>query len=356
MDGHDIVPAVPESFSYKGLIDYYSKTCFEARNVADGAYLYKNMINKGDMIWTGVAGAGIVGGMGKNIIKLIENGFVDVVCTTGAQAYHDLHFAYGLPVKRGHPKADDNKLRKEGTVRIYDIYIDEEKTLLAQDKIIRDFARKTDLDNGRKKFSSADYNHALGNYVLETAEYPERSFIAQAAKYDLPVFCDSNSNHSIGMNNAAVLLDGKDIEPSSSLDVLESAAIAYCSQPEGFVELGGGGPKNFIQQTGPTISQILGIDFKGADEGLQITTAIERDGGLSSCTFNEGISWGKYAIRKNQEHRNVSNGLVQIFGEYSVVFPLIAGYVLEVCKPRKHKRLMRKKGGMLEKLKCDRKL
>lgn len=343
----DIVPAFPESFSYKSLMDYYGKTCFEARNVADGAYLYENMIKKGDTIWLGVAGAGVAGGMGKNIIRLIENGFADVVCTTGAQAYHDLHFAYGLPVKQGHPKADDNKLKKEGTVRIYDIYIDEEKTLLAQDRIIRDFARKTNLDNKTKRFSSADYNNALGSYVLETAEYPERSFIAQAAEFEVPVYVDSNSNNSISMNNAAVLLDGKDVEPSSSLDVLESAAIAYCSQPEGFVELGGGGPKNFIQQTGPTISQILGIDFKGADRGLQITTALERDGGLSGCTLSEGVSWGKY--------KKSSPDLVQIFGEYSVVFPLIAGYVLEVCKPRKHKRLMEKKDGMLEKLKSDRK-
>jgi len=218
----------------------------------------------------------------------MKRGFVDVICTTGAQAYHDLHFAYGLPVKQGHPKSDDNKLHAAGVVRIYDIFIEETGTLLAQDLKVREFAKTL---NEKGDFSSADYNYALGQFVLKTAKYPERSFLAQAAKYGVPVFFDSNSNHSIAMNNAAVYLDGKKTDPSSVLDILESAAIAYSSKSTGFVELGGGGPKNFIQQTGPTIKQIFGIDFEGADRGLQITTALERDGGLSGCTFSEGVTW-----------------------------------------------------------------
>jgi deoxyhypusine synthase len=99
------------------------------------------------------------------------------------------------------------------------------------------------------------------------------------------------------------------------------------------VELGGGGPKNFIQQTGPTLSQILDIDFEGADRGLQIGTAIEREGSLSGCTFGEAVTWRKY--RSAEEEK-----LVQIWGEYSVAFPLLAAYVLNRCKPREPKRLI----------------
>lgn len=345
MGGHDIVPVhSPEKISFSALIDNYSKTCFEARNVADGARLFKAMVKENDTIWLGIAGAGIVGGLGGYVIDLIKKGFIDVICTTGAQAYHDLHFAYGLPMKQGCPKADDNVLRSEGIIRVYDIFLDESKTLLAQDKKIREFASKIKLKNN---FSSADFNYALGKFVLKNAKFPERSFLAEAAKHGVPIYYDSNSNHSIALNNAASFLDGKSVNPSSMLDVLESAAIAYSSEQEGFVELGGGGPKNFIQQTGPTIQQILGIDFKGADRGLQITTAIERDGGLSSCTFSEGVSWGKY--------KDASKNLVQIFSEYSIVFPLITGYVLENCNARKHKKLMENKREMLEKLKKDRK-
>lgn len=179
--------------------------------------------------------------------------------------------------------------------------------------------------------------------MLSASKFPEKSFVATAAKYGVPIFFDSNSNHSLGMNLAGLYLDGRKIEISSILDVLESAAIIYCSKSTGFFELGGGGPKNFIQQTSPMISQILGIDFEGVDRGLQITTALERDGGLSGCAFGEGVTWGKY--------KDATKDLVQIFGEYSILFDLIAGYVLENCENRNHKRIFDKKATMFEKLK-----
>lgn len=345
MSGPDIIPPIPAGkATFKQIMDNYSKTCFEARNVADGAHLFERMLHDGDTIWLGIAGAGIVGGLGGHVIELMKRGFIDAICTTGAQAYHDLHFAYGLPVKQGHPKADDNELHAAGVVRIYDILIEWIGTLKVQDTKLQEFAKALGKNGD---FSSADYNYALGQFVLKGAKYPERSFMAQAAKLGVPVFFDSNSNHSIAMNNAAAYLSGKKADPSSVLDILESTAIVYCSKTTSFVELGGGGPKNFIQQTSPTIKQIFGIDFEGADRGLQITTAIERDGGLSGCTFSEGVTWGKY--------KDATRDLVQIFSEYSIVFPLITGYILENCKNREPKRLMEKKAGMLEKLKSDRK-
>lgn len=346
MSGKDIIPVNVSNrgFSYRKIIERFSRTCFEARNLAEGARLFERMIDDGDTIWLGISGAGVVGGLGGYIIELIKRGFIDVICSTGAQVYHDLHFAYGFPVKQGCPRADDNKLRELGVTRIYDTYISESETLIAQDKIIRQFGLTCKL---KGEFSSADFNYALGNFVRDTSKFPKFSFVAAAAKYGVPIFFDSNSNHSIGMNLAGLYLDGRKIEISSNLDVLESAAIAYRSKSNGFFELGGGGPKNFIQQTGPTISQILGIDFKGADRGLQITTALERDGGLSGCTFQEGVTWGKY--------KDAAKDLVQIFGEYSTSIDLMVGYVLESCKNRNHKRIFDKKTAMLKRLKMDRK-
>ena len=332
MAGRDIIPvSVPKKCSYRSIMEIMASTCFEARNIAAGAGLLEKMINEGDTIWLGIAGAGIVGGLGGYVIELIKKGFVDVICSTGAQVYHDLHFAYGLPVKQGCPKADDNKLREVGVTRIYDLFIDEEQTLLAQDEMVRRFA----LGWGREaEFSSAEFNYAMGNFVLKDSPHPERSFVATAAKFGVPVFFDSNSNHSVAMNLAAV-----DMDISSKQDVLQSAAIVYSSKSTGFFELGGGGPKNFIQQTGPTISQIFGLPFHGADRGLQITTASERDGGLSGCTFGEGVTWGKY--------KNAEQGLVQIWGEYSYILPLIAGYAFESCKRRKYRRIATKLAGLL---------
>jgi len=130
------------------------------------------------------------------------------------------------------------------------------------------------------------------------------------------------------MNLVRMAMEGYPIRLSSGKDIFDSAAIAYASKGTGFVELGGGGPKNFIQQTGPTISQILSVDFEGAERGLQIGTAIEREGSLSGCTFSESVTWGKYSSDDDEK-------LVQIWGEYSVIFPLLSAFVLDNCKKRR---------------------
>lgn len=333
MQGRDIKPVdFRQGMDISSFIENYDKSCFEARNVAQGAKLFEEMINNNDTVWLGISGAVILGGLGGYVIKLMEKGFIDAICSTGAQVYHDLHFAFELPVRQGSPYVDDNELRKDGTTRVYDINIREEETLMAQDKIIMDFAGQCRL---KGDFSSADFNFELGKFVLKNAPKPELSWVAQAAKLKVPVFWDSLANHSIGMNLAKLYVKGKDISPNPNLDVLESASILYYTKSNGFFEFGGGGPKNFIQQMAPTISQILGINYEGADRGVQITTAFERDGGLSGCTFGEAVTWGKY--------KDAHKGLVQIWGEVSVIAPIIFWYVLEKCKERQLKKLMENK-------------
>ncbi len=340
MQGRDIKPLhFKEKMDISSLIDNYEKSSFEARNIAAGARLFEEMIKNNDTIWLGISGAVIVGGLGGYVIDLMKKGFIDVICSTGAQVYHDLHFAFNLPVKQGSPFVDDNELREDGTTRIYDINIREEETLMAQDEIIIDFGKKCKL---KGDFSSADFNYELGKYVLENAPNPELSWVAQAAKLKVPVFWDSLANHSIGMNIAKLYLEGKNISPNPNLDVLESAAILYSTKTNGFFEFGGGGPKNFIQQMAPTISQILDIEYEGADRGIQITTAVERDGGLSGCTFGEAVTWGKY--------KDAHKGLVQVWGEVTAIAPLIFWYVLEKCEQGPLKKLMDKKKEFYEKL------
>lgn len=343
MQGSDIVPVRWKSgSSITDIIDSFGKTCFEARKTAHAARLFEQMI-KSSTIWLGVSGAGPAGGMGGYIIDLIENGFVDVICSTGAQVYHDGHFAFGLPVVQGCPNVDDNALDKDGTTRIYDIYIRMKETLEAQDEIICDFIRKI----GPAKCSSADFCNSLGRYILDTAQKPELSWVGAAAKYGVPIFLDSESNHSLGMNVAKVAREGIEviIDPSQSLN--EGAAIVYCHPQLGYFEWGGGGPKNWIQTLAPMISQILGIDFEGADRGIQVTTAPEHDGGLSGCTFGEAVTWGKY--------KDATSGLIQIRQEYSTIVPLLVGYVVDNCQPREHRRFMDHKQEFLQRLNAARK-
>jgi len=334
---HDAPDILPErllpAMSLSQLLQIMGRTSFEARNVYRGARLFQNMIQDGDTIWLGIAGAGIAGGMGGMVISLLQAGFIDVICSTGAQVYHDLHFAFGLPVKAIHPNLNDDLLRQHGDTRIYDIGIREKETLEVQDQWVRTFVKERHAHLSTHALSSWEFNYHLGLWVAERSPHPERSFMVAAAKNQVPVFWDSLSNHSIAMNLARTDLENLPVQLSGQKDILDSAAISYNAQASGFVELGGGGPKNFIQQTGPTISQILGIDFEGADRGLQISTAVEREGSLSSCTFGEAVTWGKY--RSTGEDK-----LVQIWGEYSIVFPLLAAYVINECRPRQSKRLV----------------
>ncbi|MFH1131806.1 MAG: deoxyhypusine synthase family protein, partial [Pseudomonadota bacterium] len=278
----DIVPPQLDTKcnSIGELVDLYGQLPFEARNLHRGALLFKRMIEGGDKIWLGVAGAGVAGGMGGLIISLIKAGFVDVICSTGAQIYHDLHFAFGLPVKAISPLFNDELLRQHGDTRIYDIGIREVETLEAQDETIRRFVRERHCDLGSRPLSSWEFNHMLGLWVAENSPHPERSFAVAAAQNGVPVFWDSLTNHSIAMNLIRTDQEGFPIVLSAQKDIRDSAAIAFGVNNNGFLELGGGGPKNFIQQTGPTISQILQIDFEGAERGLQIGTAVEREGSL----------------------------------------------------------------------------
>jgi len=326
------------------IVRFMGQTSFEARNVFRGAELFKYMIKEDDTIWLGIAGAGIAGGMGGMVISLLEAGYIDVICSTGAQIYHDLHFAFDLPVEAISPYCDDNLLKEQGNTRIYDVKIREKETLMAQDEIIQQFVREEyDLLKSHA-LASWEFNYHLGRWASRKAPRPERSFTITAAQKGVPVFWDSLSNHSIAMNLVKTDREGFPISLSAQRDIFDSAAIAFSSERTGFVELGGGGPKNFIQQTGPTISQILSVNYSGAGRGLQISTALEREGSLSGCTFSEAITWGKYQSADEEK-------LVQIWGEYSILFPLLSAYVIEECSNRESKGIISEIPSFIETLK-----
>lgn len=320
---------------------------YNAKRLAEACHLFKTMIDENSTVCLTLAGAMTPVGMGGGIISMMENGFIDWVVTTGANTYHDMHFAYGLPVHQGDPAADDNDLAKNDVVRIYDVYIDMERTLIAQDKIVQALTRKAHEENKfPEKFSTACYYKVIGDAVIETAKNPERSFIAAAAKYDVPVFVPAFADSSIGMDMSYLpiieaakrgskeLSPADFVDPSPTMDALESAAIVHHSMinniQRGVLEVGGGVPKNFLQQTGPMISQILGMECPGENYVIQVTVDRPDTGGLSGATINEGKSWGK--IPKAGE------GNVIPYIDATVGVPIIFAYALENCKPRTHKK------------------
>ena len=343
-----VPPPLKRRMSITDIVHALGQTSFEARNVYRGAQLYRQMIDDGDTVWLGIAGAGIAGGMGGMVISLLEAGFVDVICSTGAQVYHDLHFAFDLPVKSISPIHNDDVLRQHGDTRIYDIGIREKETLEAQDEIIRSFVNEVYSERlSKDQISSWEFNSALGDWVQKNSKYPERSFVACAARQKVPIFWDSLANHSIAMNLLVTDRGGCPVRLSAQKDIFDSAAIVFACGQTSFIELGGGGPKNFIQQTGPTISQILKIRHDGAERGLQIGTAVDKEGSLSGCTFSESVTWGKY--RSTAEEK-----LVQIWGEYSIIFPILAAYTLDNCQIRAPKKIISRMSALAAKLESAR--
>jgi deoxyhypusine synthase len=335
-------PSISANMTIPRLIEFYNSTGYNARRLAEAAEMLQDMINTNSTVCLTLAGAMTPIGLGVTISEMIEAGFIDWIVSTGANVYHDLHFAYNLPVRQGHFDVNDDILYARQIVRIYDVYIKESGTLQAQDVILQKEIRR-----GRQSIpqncSTADIAYALGKAAKENAKYPEKSFVVKAYEHKVPVYMPAIGDSSIGLNMLPLLLEGKGIFPNVILDVAESAAILWKSKRSGGLELGGGVPKNFFQQTGPALYQILKIKEGGQDYLIQLTDARADTGGLSGATLQEGKSWGKIKTSRK--------GNVVVYGDSSVYFPILCSYVLSVCKPRKHKQIYENKDGWLEEMK-----
>jgi deoxyhypusine synthase len=272
---------------------------------------------------------------------MIYAGFVDLVVSTGANLYHDLHFALKLPVVQGHFQVDDKELYRAGIERIYDIFITED-SLLDTDAFVREALEKAP-EPLRGRISTPRLHHYLGHLVNQHAPVPEKSWVATAARYDVPVFTSSPGDSSIGMNVAAMKLRGGETTIDPDLDVLESTAIVYDADVNGVVILGGGSPKNFYLQTQPTLWQILDLNRGGHEFMLQITTDSPQWGGLSGATPSEAISWGKIQANMMKNH-------VVVYSDTTIAAPIVFAYALATRKKRKPRRLFKRLPEMYETL------
>src|ERR671927_1838814 len=327
-------PNVLPNMTVSQLIDLFGKTGYNARRLAEAADVMIKMIESDSTICLTIAGAMTPIGMGEAIATMIKSGFVDWVVATGANVYHDLHFAYDLPVRQGHFNVDDDILYSKQIVRIYDVYIKEVGTLQAQDLIIQN-QLKNQKEPSSWAGSTANMSHQLGRAAKQESSHPEKSFMVAAYEHNVPVYMPAIGDSSIGLNMLPLLLRNEGVFPNVILDVAESAAILWKSHISSGIELGGGVPKNFFQQTGPALYQILKLKEGGQDYIIQLTDARPDTGGLSGATLQEAKSWGKIKT----SHR----GNVIVYGDSSVYFPIMCSFVLSECKHRKSKKLYTKK-------------
>ena len=324
------------------LVNVFASSGFNGRQLGDAAKLYAKMIKEDATICLTVSGALTPVGFGGIIKTLIERGFVDWIIATGANVYHEDHFAWGLPVKQGSFNVDDMKLYENEIVRIRDIYIKFYETLEAEDQVIQKMFGESFPD---KSFTTAEFCNVMGKMSKEHSKHPEKSFITTAYDYDVPVYVSTIKDSSLALNLAVHRLAGKTYNSDFVREIIEQAAILYGSKKSGILELGGGVPKNTAQQTGPLLDQILRRNDGGQDYVIQITDARPDTGGLSGATLQEGKSWGKV--------QDAHNGMVTVYADATIAFPILALYVLSNQKTRKPKRLYKKIGKLYDELKED---
>ena len=280
------------------------------------------------------------------IIPLIESGFVDWIISTGANLYHDTHFGLGLAMHRGNPQESDVVLREEGVVRIYDVFFDYD-VLLSTDAFFRAIIQAPEF---QRSMSSAEFHFLCGKYVSERGKklgIAKKSLLGAAYEHGVPIYTSSPGDSSIGMNIAALALDGNKCVIDPNTDVNETAAIVLEAKRNNgrsaVLICGGGSPKNFALQTEPQIQEVLGIDEKGHDYFLQITDARPDTGGLSGATPAEAVSWGKIDPDRLPD-------AVVCYLDTTVALPLLTSYARARHKPRKLKRLYDRRGAMMKRL------
>ena len=281
-----------------------------------------------------IAGALTPAGLGGCIIELMERGLVDFIISTGANLYHDLHYALNFSLHRGSPFLDDRVLYEQGVIRIYDVLFPA-KVLLDTDAFIREFLVKTELDG---PVSSALFHYELGEHLRrERPGCEELSVVASAAAYGVPIYTSSPGDSSIGMNVAfhELMHDGT-LMVDPNRDVNEICAIILAGEKNGCVILGGGSPKNFYLQGQPTLWEVYGIPKGGNDYFIQITTDQVVWGGLSGATPSEAVSWGKV-------NPGVLPDTVVAYVDSTIGFPLFCEYA---CG---HKNGRRKRKGLVHK-------
>ncbi len=341
--GRDIphIDLTPDT-TIEDLVEIFSKTGYNARQLGRAAKMWAEMIRNDATICLTVSGAMTPVGHGGIIQTLIERGMIDWIITTGANVYHEEHFAWGLPMKQGHFDVDDAVLYEKEIVRIRDIYIKFYETLEVQDQVVQKTFKQRLTD---APFTTAEFCNVIGRTTREFAPHAEKSFVVSAYEHGVPLYISTLKDSSLALNLAVHRLRGKEYSLDIVREIIEQAAIVYDSAKSGIVELGGGVPKNAAQQTGPLLDQILRRGDGGQDYVVQVTDARPDTGGLSGATLEEGKSWGKI--------KDSHKGTATVYADATIAFPIMALYVLSTRQSRKPKRLYDRLGTMYDRLKDD---
>jgi deoxyhypusine synthase len=329
-------PAVASGAGAADLIDH-AFLSYNAGRLREACRIFtRKMLEPDVTVGLALSGALTPAGLGMScLVPLIEAGFIDWIVSTGANLYHDTHFALGQDMHQSRPGLDDVALREHQVIRIYDIVFPYEN-LLGTDRFFRTLCRGEAF---QKTLGTAEFHHLAGKYLAAREEEvgrKGRTLLAACHRHAVPVFTSSPGDSSIGMNLAALQLEGSKLRIDPLRDVNQTAAIVWAAKQHGksgVLILGGGSPKNFVLQTEPQIQEVLGLEESGHDYFLQFTDARPDTGGLSGATPSEAMTWGK--VDPDQLPDTVTCYL-----DSTVALPLLTAYALARHERRTPKRLM----------------
>jgi len=320
---------------------------YNAARLREGCELLVQRILQPDVtVAMSLAGALTPAGLGCScIVPLIKAGFVDWIVSTGANLYHDLHFAFNFPLHAGRHFFDDTDLRRNDLVRIYDVLLGHSDCLLATDEALRQILMH---DEFQETMGTAKLHHLIGKYAAQAERangLKDVSVLAAAYRCGVPIYTSSPGDSAIGMIIAGMALEGYQLRIDPVIDVNETASIVLAAKRNGgksaVLLIGGGSPKNFVLQTEPHIQEILRLEDTGHDYFFQVTDARPDTGGLSGATPSEAVSWGKVDPSRLPD-------AVVCYADSTIALPLITHYVLANRKPRPLRRLYDQRSALLE--------
>jgi deoxyhypusine synthase len=288
-----------------------SKMSFVSRETANAAKIYNNMLaDKDCTIFLTLAGSTSAAGCMKLYADLVKYNMVDAIVATGASIIDmDFFEALGFKHYQGSQFQDDSVLRKNYIDRIYDTYIDEDE-LQNCDRTIGEIADTLKP----KAYTSREFIHELGKYLKSNSKKTD-SLIEMAYDNHVPIFCPAFTDSSAGFG--LVMHQERNPEKHITIDSVkefrELTEIKIQSNVSGLMMIGGGVPKNFIQDT-VICAELLNKKAEMHKYAVQITVADSRDGACSSSTLKEASSWGKVDTAEEQ----------MVFAEATSVMPLIA--------------------------------
>ncbi|HEX5473217.1 MAG TPA: deoxyhypusine synthase family protein [Vicinamibacterales bacterium] len=298
---------IEEGIGADTLLARMERVSFQGRNLATARRIWEKMLGDDCTIFLGIAGALSAGGMRLILAHVLTHRFVDCLVSTGANLYHDLHETRGRHHYLGSPTANDADLQAEHIDRVYDTYASEDE-FVDNDEWIAAFV----LTLERRPYTTREFLYKLGEYLWR--ETGRDGILTAAYRADVPVFCPAISDSSIGMG----LSQARHRDPTAGQidvigDIIESANLVIRRPRTASVVLGGGTPKNFINQASVQ-AEFYDDRVGGHRYALQVVTDVPQYGGASGSSLEEAKSWGKLATDAER---------VTVHADITIALPLL---------------------------------